>query len=52
MRFQEIAPISAPKMRRASTNSGETMPLPTVAATLSSKNAIARKLKNAAQMTA
>jgi hypothetical protein len=52
MRFHAIAPISAPKMRCASMYSGEMMPLPMVEATLSSKTPMARRLKNAAQMTA
>ena len=50
--FQTMAPISAPKITYWSTTPGSTMPLPTVAATLSSKSAIATKLKNAAQTTA
>src|SRR4030095_8917067 len=52
MRFQEMAPISAPKMTRLSTKAGSMMPLPTVAATDKWKNAHASTLKNAAQRTA
>ena len=33
IRFQEMAPMSAPKITGVSTNEGSTMPLPTVAAT-------------------
>ncbi len=52
IRFQEIAPISAPKITRASTISALTMPVPTVCATCSPKNRKAMKLKNAAHITA
>src|SRR5688572_29400314 len=52
MRFHEIAPIRAPKIRRLSTNEASMMPLPTVAATLCSNTANANTLKNAAQSTA
>ena len=52
IRFQEIAPIKAPKMTRASTTSAETMPTPTVCATWAPKNRNAMKLKNAAHITA
>ena len=52
MTFQEIAPISAPKITWLSMKAGSTMPLPTVAATLSSNSMIATKLKRAAHMTA
>jgi len=52
MRFQVIAPISAPKITRASTMCASTMPTPTVCATCRPKNINAMKLKNAAQTTA
>src|SRR3954464_7293038 len=52
IRFHEIAPISAPKITRASTIDASTMPVPTVCATCSPKNRNAMKLKNAAQITA
>ena len=52
IRFQAIAPISAPKITRASTTSAATMPVPTVSATCRPKNKNAMKLKKAAQMTA
>ncbi len=52
MTFQAIAPIRAPKITWLSTTPGSTMPLPTVAATFSSKIRMATKLKNAAQITA
>ena len=51
-RFQQIAPINAPKITAASTTSAATMPVPTVCATWSPKNKNAMKLKNAAQITA
>ena len=52
IRFQAIAPISAPKITRASTTSAATMPVPTVCATCRPKNRNAMKLKKAAQTTA
>jgi hypothetical protein len=52
IRFQAMAPISAPKITRPSTISGEMIPVPMVWATCSPKNRKAMKLKNAAQMTA
>jgi hypothetical protein len=52
MRFQEIAPISAPKITRQSTTSGAMRPVPIVCATCSPKNRKAMKLKNAAKTTA
>ena len=52
IRFQQIAPISAPKITRASTTSAATMPVPTVCATCRPKNRNAMKLKNAAHITA
>ena len=52
IRFQQIAPISAPKITRASMTSAETMPVPTVCATWRPKTRKAMKLKNAAQSTA
>ena len=47
--FQTIAPTSAPKTTCWSTTPGSTMPLPTVAATLSWKTKIATTLKKAAK---
>ena len=52
MRFQEMPPISAPKMTRASMTSAETMPTPMVRATCTPNNRKAMKLKNAAHTTA
>ena len=52
IRFQEIAPISALKITRASTMSAATMPVPTVCATCTPKTRNAMKLKNAAHITA
>jgi choline dehydrogenase-like flavoprotein len=52
IRFHEIAPMSAPKMTTLSITSGETIPVPTVCATVSPKNRNAMKLKNAAHATA
>src|SRR5690349_6013371 len=52
MRFQLMAPMSAPKINRLSTNAGSMMPLPTVLATLRWNTAKASTLKNAAQNTA
>ena len=52
MRFQEIAPISAPKITRQSTTSGAMSPVPMVCATCSPKNRKAMKLKKAAKATA
>ena len=52
IRFQPMAPISAPKMTRQSTTSGAISPVPMVCATCSPKNRKAMKLKNAAQITA
>src|SRR5215510_8175648 len=51
-RFQQLAPINAPKITAASTTSAATIPVPTVWATWSPKNKKAMKLKNAAHMTA
>ena len=50
--FQMIAPISAPKITRASTTSAAMMPVPIVWATCRPKNRKAMKLKKAAQNTA
>ena len=50
-KFHTMAPISAPKMTRPSTMSGEMMPVPMVCATCKPKNRKAMKLKNAAQTT-
>ena len=50
--FHVIAPDSAPKMTASSIRSGETMPEPTVFATLKPKTKKAAKLKNAAHITA
>ena len=52
IRFQQIAPSSAPNITATSTTSAEMIPVPTVCATLSPKNRKAMKLKNAAQATA
>ena len=52
IRFQLIAPISAPKITRGSTIAASTMPRPTVSATCRPKNRNAMKLKKAAQATA
>ena len=52
IRFQPIAPISAPKITRASITSAATMPVPTVCATCRPKNKNAMKLKKAAHITA
>ena len=52
IRFQLIAPISAPKITRGSTIAVSTMPRPIVSATCRPKNRNAMKLKNAAQATA
>ncbi len=52
MKFQEIAPISAPNTTWVSTTPGCTMPLPIVAATLRWNTKIATKLKKAANTTA
>ena len=49
---QTIAPVSAPKMTRASMTSASTMPRPMVSATCSPNTRKAMKLKNAAQATA
>src|SRR5947208_6004623 len=51
-RFQQMAPIKAPKITAASTTSAATIPVPTVWATWSPKNKKATKLKNAAHITA
>ncbi len=51
-RFQAMAPISAPKMTRASIVSADTMPTPTVRATCTPNTRKAMKLKNAAHSTA
>ena len=52
MTCQVIAPVSAPKMMRASTMFASTMPRPTVSATCRPNTRKAMKLKNAAQATA
>jgi hypothetical protein len=52
IRFQQIAPIRAPKITRPSITSAATMPTPTVCATWRPKNRNAMKLKKAAQITA
>src|SRR5687767_8569231 len=52
MTFQEIAPMSAPKITAGSTTVAATMPVPSVSATCSPKNRNAMKLKKAAQATA
>ncbi|MBS1163829.1 MAG: hypothetical protein H6R03_1725, partial [Burkholderiaceae bacterium] len=52
MTFQAMAPTSAPKITCWSTMPGSTMPLPTVAATFSSKKRMATTLKKAAKATA
>ena len=49
---QTMAPVSAPKMTRASMMLASTMPRPTVSATCSPNTMKAMKLKNAAQATA
>src|SRR6185312_14656506 len=49
---QVMAPLSAPKMTRASITLAWTMPRPTVSATCSPNTRKAMKLKNAAQATA
>ena len=50
--FQAMAPMSAPKITCWSTTPGSTMPLPTVAATLSWNTKMATTLKKAAKATA
>ncbi len=50
--FQTIAPVSAPKITRASMTLASTMPVPSVFATWRPKTANAMKLKNAAHTTA
>ena len=52
IKFQEMAPLNAPKITALSIISLEIMPLPTVLATCRPKNRKATKLKNAAQTTA
>ena len=52
MRFQAMAPPSAPTMTASSTIFGSMMPLPTVWATCSGKTTKAMKLKKAAHATA
>ena len=52
IRFQAMAPISAPKITCASMTLGSMMPVPMVLATCSPKNRKAMKLKNAAHSTA
>src|SRR6266404_8470857 len=52
IKFQQIAPISAPNITAASTTSAATIPVPTVWATWRPKNKKATKLKNAAHITA
>ena len=49
---QTMAPVSAPKMTRASMMLASTMPRPTVSATCRPNTMKAMKLKNAAQATA
>ena len=52
IRFQTIAPMSAPNTTRGSMTSAETMPVPMVCATCEPNTRKAMKLKNAAQATA
>src|SRR5438034_2099772 len=52
IKFQQMAPMSAPNITAASTASAATIPVPTVWATWRPKNKNAMKLKNAAQITA
>ena len=52
IRFQRIAPMSAPNTTRGSTTAAAMMPVPSVLATCRPKNRKAMKLKNAAQATA
>ena len=52
IKSQKMAPISAPKITRASITSAEMMPTPTVRATCTPKIKKAMKLKNAAHSTA
>src|SRR3954452_780313 len=52
IRFQTMAPISAPKITRSSIRLGSMMPVPMVLATCRPNTANATKLKNAAQITA
>ena len=52
IRFQVMAPMSAPRMTHWSTTAASTTPLPTVRATWTPKPKAATKLKNAAQTTA
>src|SRR5712671_7127103 len=52
IKFQQMAPMSAPNITAASTASAATIPVPTVWATWRPKNKNAMKLKKAAQITA
>jgi hypothetical protein len=52
IRFHTIAPDRAPNITAASTASADTIPVPTVCATLRPKNRKAMKLKKAAHATA
>ena len=52
IRFQAMAPVSAPKITAGSMTLASTMPRPMVSATCRPKNRKAMKLKNAAQATA
>src|SRR4029450_6054176 len=52
IRFQAIAPPSAPNSTASSMTLGSMMPLPIVCATCNGKTTNAMKLKNAAQTTA
>src|SRR5216684_6186430 len=52
IRFQTIAPVSAPNTTRGSTMAASMMPVPSVCATCRPKNRKAMKLKNEAQATA
>src|SRR5258708_36280237 len=52
IKFQQMAPISAPNITAASTTSAATIPVPTVWATCRPKNKNAMKLKKAAHITA
>jgi hypothetical protein len=52
IKFQQMAPISAPNITAASTTSAATIPVPTVWATWRPKNKKAMKLKKAAHITA
>ena len=52
IKFQAIAPMSAPNTTRGSTMVASMMPVPSVSATCKPKNRNAMKLKNEAQATA